>query len=112
MTVGPDVERRKLPAPWTWGGLTAVAVGVAVTLAAGQGGRPAGAQAVRAPRAAAFTYRPSNVLWTRMSETLNQWEAKGWEPYQVVPIASDNPGTGGSMQVAIIFRRDARVADR
>ena len=50
-------------------------------------------------------YRQTQVGWRQMDATLTDWEAKGWQAFQIVPIASANPGTGAEMQVAIVFRR-------
>jgi hypothetical protein len=46
-----------------------------------------------------------NVSYTKMADALNEREAKGWEPFQFVPVYPANPGVGGPMTVSIIFRR-------
>lgn len=91
---------------WTWGGMAALAVVLATALAAGQSTRPAGAQAIKTARpAVSYRYRQSNVLWHRIDVTLNEWAEKGWEMVQIVPVINPNPGAGGTMQVAIVFRQ-------
>ncbi|SIO66100.1 hypothetical protein SAMN05444166_7958 [Singulisphaera sp. GP187] len=53
-------------------------------------------------------YRQVQVVWTHMAETLNKWEEKGWETFEIVPIQPANPGVGAPMTVAILFRRPAK----
>ncbi|WP_406697066.1 hypothetical protein V5E97_39385 [Singulisphaera sp. Ch08] len=66
--------------------------------------RAPAAQPVRRPN----DYRQVQVVWANMAETLNQWEEKGWETFQIVPIQATNPGVGAPMTVAILFRRPAK----
>ena len=109
VTTGPvDLNAefpRKRPRRWTLGSLTAVLVGVGAALASGQSTRPRTTPAQAPASQAAHTYKQAVVYYTRMAETLNEWEQLGWEPFQVVPIANANPGTGGAMQVALVFRK-------
>ncbi|GAC1464211.1 MAG: hypothetical protein NVSMB9_02590 [Isosphaeraceae bacterium] len=104
------------PTRWTWGTLTALAVAVCAALSGGREPTRAIAQAQVAPRVShasearrPYTYRQVRVLWHRMDESLTEWEAKGWETFQIVPIANPNPASGTEMQVALVFRRPARA---
>jgi hypothetical protein len=85
---------------------TMIALIVAITYAfsAIQGTRRADAQVPRVV-ATAHLYRHALVTYTQMDQTLTDWEAKGWEAFQIVPIANPNPATGTPMQVAVVFRR-------
>jgi hypothetical protein len=96
------------------GTLTALAVALVVAVAVGRGARPLVAQAAAkvdrlAAAAGPHVYLQTQVGWPQIDGTLTQWEAKGWETFQIVPIANPNPATGGTMQVALIFRRPAPV---
>jgi hypothetical protein len=71
----------------------------AVAAPQAKGGRPARART---------EYHQVEVVYTRMAEAMNEWEAKGWETFQVVPIQAANPGVGGTMRVAIALRRPER----
>ena len=87
-----------------WRVVTLVVLTVAV---AGFGLRPLVAQQPR-PGRSAMEYRQSRCLWPQMSTVLNEWEGKGWEAFQVVPIHPENPSVGGQMQVAVVFRRPSK----
>ena len=92
---------------WTWGGLTALAVGLYFALTAGQASRKAEAQ-VKPARGPSYTYREVAVTWTKIDDALNDAESRGWDVFQIIPVANANPGSGATMQVAIILRRPAR----
>jgi hypothetical protein len=96
---------------WTWGGLTAAAVAVVTVLMSGRESRPARAQAARAAAAPAYTYRQDTTHWLQTADLINQNARRGWEPFQVIPIANANP-SADTMQVAVIFRRPAEGAGR
>jgi hypothetical protein len=53
-------------------------------------------------------YTQVETLYSRIAEVLNEREARGWETFQIVPVSPTNLGVGGSMRVAIIFRRPAQ----
>ena len=91
---------------WTWGGLTAVVVGLSFALTAGQSSRHAEAQ-VKPARGPTFTYKEVAITWTKIDDALNEAESRGWDVFQIVPVANANPGGGAAMQVAIILRRPA-----
>src|SRR5438067_2051067 len=50
-------------------------------------------------------FEQAQIVYTRMAELIAEWEEKGWETYQVVPVYPSNPGSGRPMTVAIVFRR-------
>jgi hypothetical protein len=88
--------------------LTALAVALFVALSVHRDTRHAAAQtSARAVAAGPHVYRQTLVRWTRIDETLTEWESKGWETFQLVPIPNPNPGTGAHLQVALVFRRPA-----
>lgn len=100
-----------LPGSRGWSGpgaLAVLAAALAVALSADRGPRPAGAQPAAREAAGPHVYRQASVVWSRMDATLTEWEAKGWEAFQVVPLANPNPGTGQPMQVVLVFRRPAK----
>jgi hypothetical protein len=49
----------------------------------------------------------AQIVYTRMGELIAEWEGKGWETYQVVPVFPANLASGRPMMVAIVFRRPA-----
>jgi hypothetical protein len=100
-------ETRRGRFRWNTGTLTALAVAIVVALSVGRDRGTAVAQQGGAGGPRAHVYRQTQVLWTGMDRTLTEWESKGWETYQIVPIANPNPGSGAAMQVAIVFRRPA-----
>jgi hypothetical protein len=53
-------------------------------------------------------YRQAQAVYTRTAQVINEWESKGWEVFQVVPVYPANPGVGAPMTVAIVFRRPAK----
>ncbi len=87
---------------WRWFGLAAVLLAVGSL-----GVRPLVAQQSKTAKAA-MEYRQSACLWTSISSVANDWEGKGWELFQVVPIHPENPGAGAKMQVAVVFRRPSK----
>jgi hypothetical protein len=88
--------------------LTAVAwVGVV------PGPRPVEAQQPRSNRANPSSrphmeYHQAEAVYTRTAEVIGEWEGKGWETFQVVPVFPANPGLGRPMTVAIVFRRPTK----
>jgi hypothetical protein len=50
----------------------------------------------------------AEVVYARMAELIGDWERKGWETYQVVPVFPASPAAGRPMTVAIVFRRPAK----
>jgi hypothetical protein len=94
----------------------ATAAVVATTLAWLGGGLGPGrieAQSARAGRAepasrTRFEFRQAEVVYTRLAELIGEWESKGWETFQVVPVFPANPGIGRPMTVAVVFRRATR----
>jgi hypothetical protein len=91
---------------WTWGGLTAVAVGVVAALASGQAPQPRQALAQGQAQARSYSYSQAVTEYTRLAEVLNERNEQGWEPFQIVPIA-DPSNAHFLMKVAIVFRRPA-----
>jgi hypothetical protein len=97
---------------WTWGSLTAVVVGVVAALASGRGPRKVEAQGVKpaAVEIPAHVYKQETTTWSDAAEMVNWYARRGWEPFQVVPLANPNPGAGGPPRVGILFRRPAEGA--
>jgi hypothetical protein len=52
-------------------------------------------------------FEQAQIVYTRMAELIAEWENKGWETYQVVPVYPSNPASGRPMTVAVVFRRPA-----
>lgn len=97
---------------WSWWGATALSLAVAVWIT-GSRPRVVEAQAPRVHRGEAeprvrTEYKQTEVAYTQIAQTINEWEAKGWETFQVVPIQTANLGVGGPMKAAIIFRHPTR----
>jgi hypothetical protein len=92
------------------------AIGLVGTALAGWGGLGPGrveAQQARKKRddpaaGPRMQFEQAQIVYTRMAELIAEWENKGWETYQVVPVYPSNPGTGRPMTVAIVFRRLAK----
>lgn len=93
--------------PWNAGTLTALAIALFVALSAGQESRPAGAQPGAQAIRPVYKYQQLEVLSNEAARALSDAEAKGWEAFQVVPVANPNPGAGGPMRVLVLFRRRA-----
>jgi hypothetical protein len=77
------------------------------------GPRAVEAQQSRASRAdpssrTHMEYRQAEAVYTRTAEVIGEWESKGWETFQVVPVFPANPGLGRPMTVSIVFRRASR----
>jgi len=53
-------------------------------------------------------FRQAEAVYTRIAEVIGEWEAKGWETFEVVPVYPANPGLGRPMTVAIVFRRPTK----
>jgi hypothetical protein len=103
---GPAARPRpRLAAAWLSVGL-AIAVGAGGAL---RGGRVA-AQAPRAEpaRRVRMEYRQEQATWTQIADTLNRWESRGWEAFEIVPIQPQNPGAGNPMTVVLVLRRVSR----
>jgi hypothetical protein len=88
---------------WTWGSLTAVAVGVVAALATGQTPRHRLALAQGPAQARSYSYRQAATEHTHLAELLNEWNEQGWEPFQIVPLADFS--ARGPTKVAVVFRR-------
>ena len=92
------------------GFLTVLGIALVVAIAAGRAPRVASAQPGGRAETGPHVYRQTLVVWSNMDRTLTEWESRGWETFQIVPVANPNPGTGAAMQVALVFRKAA--ADR
>ena len=53
-------------------------------------------------------FEQAQIAYTRMAELITEWEGKGWETYQVVPVFPSNISSGRAMTVAVVFRRPAQ----
>ncbi len=53
-------------------------------------------------------FRQTEAVYNRIADVIGDWEGKGWETYQVVPVYPANPGVGGAMTVALVFRRPTK----
>jgi hypothetical protein len=53
-------------------------------------------------------FRQAEAVYNRMAELIGEWERKGWETYQILPVFPTNPGLGRPMTVAIVFRRTVK----
>ena len=62
-------------------------------------------EAMARPR---MQFEQAQIVYTRVAELIGEWEAQGWETYQVVPVYPSNPGAGRPMTVAVVFRRPAK----
>ena len=91
---------------WNPGVLTALAVALFFALSSGRDARPAAAQTAP-PIRLIYKYHQLDVSYTDAARHLSDWEAKGWEAFQVVPIANPIPGAGGPMRMVLLFRRRA-----
>ena len=89
---------------WLWRGLGTAALLLALLA---WGTSVSGPKVVQAqPLAGArVQYRQAEANYRHTAETVAEWEAKGWETFQVVPGYPPNPRVGTPMTVAIIFRR-------
>jgi hypothetical protein len=103
--------RRHRPCPW----LCAAILALVVTAWIGDspGPRSVEAQQPRSQRGeksarTRIEYSQAVCLYTQMADLLNEREAKGWETFEIVPVHPANPGVGGTMRVAIVFRRPAQ----
>ncbi len=94
-----------------WRGLAALLFLVALASVGARSGLPnLQAQQTRRPaeeRAgrSRLDFRQVEVNYTRTAETIAEWESKGWDTYQVIPVYPANLGAGGPMTVALVFRR-------
>ncbi|MDR3633892.1 MAG: hypothetical protein P4L84_08810 [Isosphaeraceae bacterium] len=92
-----------------WGALACLLLAVA----AWAGTRAVEAQALKVHRGAVEP-RPRTEFgqieagYAQMAQVMGEWEAKGWETFEIVPIQAANLGVGGPMRVAIVFRRPAK----
>jgi hypothetical protein len=93
------------------------AAAVLATVVAWAGGfpgpRPVEAQQPRGRRAEPSSrprmeFRQAEIVYTRMAELIGEWESKGWETFEVVPVFPANPGVGRPMTVAVLFRRPTK----
>lgn len=95
-----------------WRGLGAVvAIAAAVAWAGGlpsAQARQARARRDAPPARADVEYAQAQAVYTRAAEVINEWESRGWAVFQVIPVHPANPGVGGPMTVAILFRRPAK----
>jgi hypothetical protein len=53
-------------------------------------------------------FEQAQIVYTRMAELIAEWEDKGWETYQVVPVFPASLSSGRPMTVAVVFRRPAK----
>jgi hypothetical protein len=98
---------------WRWLAAVVVTSGLVAWSGGVPGPKPAQAQQPRARRedrgaVTRMEYRQSQATYTRIAEVVGEWESKGWEVFQVVPVFPANPGVGAPMTVAIVFRRPAK----
>jgi hypothetical protein len=86
----------------------------ALALTGGLGGMvQVGAQQARRKREERSTpprveYRQAEVVYTRIADLIGEWEEKGWETYQVVPVFPANPSAGRPMTVTVVFRKSTK----
>jgi len=102
--------RRRRSHRWTWGGLTAVVVGVVVALASGRGPRRVEAQGAKPTGAAAaltYTYKQALANWRQIDDVINNNARDGWEPFQAVPLENAYSPNRSETSVLVLFRRPA-----